>query len=446
MSQNSLVLPTTGTVSGLQMTQDVNYALDTLNTLNCGPSAPSTVEAGMLWHDTTNNVLKIRNLANSAWIVIGAIDETNNIWTPPIGGSASTSIASATTCDLWSVPQSYVTITGTTTITALCGASDSVVGTIKKVIFSGVLTLTYNATSLILPGAANITTAAGDTMEVISLGSGNVRVLFYSPATGKALVASSSSALAYNAIAGLLPSSQSFSSSTSASMTITAGQAADSTNATMLSGGSFSWNITNGNAINGYQGGTTLPNSSTVHFFICQGGSGTGSFASTSLTPTLPSGYNTYYRRIFSLNTNSSGVLYAGAPTEISGGAMTYYYGTQILDVNGAAPGTSSRTLYTLTVPQGISVEVLYRATKTADSKAHLLTSAAETDVAPTGTNSLAWTTAPGSEAGDGSGLIVTMPRDGSLITNTSAQIGWRSSGASTVYFVTRGFVDFRRS
>ena len=35
------------------------------------------------------------------------------------------------------------------------------------------LTLTHNATSLILPGAANITTAAGDTGTAISLGSGN---------------------------------------------------------------------------------------------------------------------------------------------------------------------------------------------------------------------------------------------------------------------------------
>ena len=34
MSQNSLILPTTGTVSGLQMTQYVNNALDTINTIS----------------------------------------------------------------------------------------------------------------------------------------------------------------------------------------------------------------------------------------------------------------------------------------------------------------------------------------------------------------------------------------------------------------------------
>lgn len=82
MSQNSLVLPTTGTVSGLQMTQNMNNALDTLNTLASGASAPGSPESGQLWHDTTNNLLKIRDLANTTWIVIGSIDETNKLFTP----------------------------------------------------------------------------------------------------------------------------------------------------------------------------------------------------------------------------------------------------------------------------------------------------------------------------------------------------------------------------
>ena len=46
MSQNSLVLPTTGTVSGLQITQAANSALDTLNTLASGAGVPSSPEAG----------------------------------------------------------------------------------------------------------------------------------------------------------------------------------------------------------------------------------------------------------------------------------------------------------------------------------------------------------------------------------------------------------------
>lgn len=84
MSQNSIILPTTGTVSGLQMTQDVNNALDTLNTLFSGASAPGSPVAGQLWHDTTANQIKIRDQANAAWIVIGTLDETNKIFTPSL--------------------------------------------------------------------------------------------------------------------------------------------------------------------------------------------------------------------------------------------------------------------------------------------------------------------------------------------------------------------------
>ena len=76
MSQNSLTLPTTGTVSGLSMAQDINGALDTLNTLASGASAPGSPEAGQLWHDTTNSLLKIRSLDNTTWIPFLQLNES----------------------------------------------------------------------------------------------------------------------------------------------------------------------------------------------------------------------------------------------------------------------------------------------------------------------------------------------------------------------------------
>ena len=66
-------------------------------------------------------------------------------------------------------------------------------GTYRDVAFSGVLTLTHNGTSLILPGGANITTAANDAAGFVSDGSGNWRCLYYTRASGTALVALSSS-------------------------------------------------------------------------------------------------------------------------------------------------------------------------------------------------------------------------------------------------------------
>lgn len=85
-------------------------------------------------------------------------------------------IASAGTTDLSTVGSQNVTVTGTTTITAFGTAP---AGTFRRLVFSGILTLTHNATSLILPQGGNVVTAAGDSLEAVSLGSGNWRVTSY---------------------------------------------------------------------------------------------------------------------------------------------------------------------------------------------------------------------------------------------------------------------------
>ena len=51
-----------------------------------------------------------------------------------------------------------------------------------------VRTLTHNATSLIIPGGADVTTAVGDIAFVRSLGGGNVVVEHYSKEIGRAHV------------------------------------------------------------------------------------------------------------------------------------------------------------------------------------------------------------------------------------------------------------------
>lgn len=96
-----------------------------------------------------------------------------------------TDIASATTTDLATATGDFVDITGTTTIT---GLGTLTAGVERKVRFTGALTLTHNATSLILPSAANITTAANDTATFLSLGSGNWLCLNYKRADGTAIV------------------------------------------------------------------------------------------------------------------------------------------------------------------------------------------------------------------------------------------------------------------
>lgn len=90
-------------------------------------------------------------------------------------------VASATTTDIGAAASNFVRITGTTTITSLGTAA---AGVWRDVTFAGALTLTHNATSLLIPGGANVTTAANDRMRCRSLGSGNWIVLDYTRDSG----------------------------------------------------------------------------------------------------------------------------------------------------------------------------------------------------------------------------------------------------------------------
>jgi hypothetical protein len=116
-------------------------------------------------------------------------DGTN--WQVLFGGSLraqTTNVASAATCDIGATPSHRISVTGTTTITSF----GTVPNELRNVTFAGALTLTHNATTLILPGAANITTAAGDYALASSDSSGNWRVLAYNKADGTPVVGGSS--------------------------------------------------------------------------------------------------------------------------------------------------------------------------------------------------------------------------------------------------------------
>lgn len=127
---------------------------------------------------------------NNRWFVTTAVTQSQIVSALTTAGTLpgldpittqGANIASATTTDLSTATGNYINITGTTTITGLgtLGA-----GKLRFVTFTGILTLTHNATSLILPGGANITTAAGDAAIFVSLGSGNWKCIAYTEAAG----------------------------------------------------------------------------------------------------------------------------------------------------------------------------------------------------------------------------------------------------------------------
>jgi len=117
-------------------------------------------------------------------------DVSGNVYlTVTEAGNGIVTIASASTVDLGSAGTNTVKISGTTTITSF--GSSAVQGQVFFVTFAGALTLTNNNTSLLLPGGANITTAANDSAVVEALGSGNFQVTTYSPKSGKPVASSS---------------------------------------------------------------------------------------------------------------------------------------------------------------------------------------------------------------------------------------------------------------
>jgi hypothetical protein len=94
--------------------------------------------------------------------------------------ASESSVASAATADIGASPSVKVQITGATTITSF----GTKVHKLRFLRFSAALTLTHNATSLILIGAANRVTAAGDVGIYTSDGSGNWRERAYFRADG----------------------------------------------------------------------------------------------------------------------------------------------------------------------------------------------------------------------------------------------------------------------
>jgi hypothetical protein len=180
MPQHDLVIDN---ASGAAVRADLNNALAALGSRMKGPNAPPAPIAGMIWVDDDTpsaTVWTVKQYDGADWIDLGRLDITANIYIPSEGVIAWADVASAATVDLGAQASRNLRITGTTTISSFGTAAS---GVRRELRFAGALTLT-NSGSLILPGGANITTAAGDTATAISLGSGSWVVVDFQPAAG----------------------------------------------------------------------------------------------------------------------------------------------------------------------------------------------------------------------------------------------------------------------
>jgi hypothetical protein len=73
MSQHDMEITNADANTGVTMRAAINAALQALVSNNAGATEPITKYAYMWWPDTTTGLLKIRNAANTAWVVIGPL-------------------------------------------------------------------------------------------------------------------------------------------------------------------------------------------------------------------------------------------------------------------------------------------------------------------------------------------------------------------------------------
>lgn len=162
--------------------QNFTAAANDINALvrmSAGSTAPSSPVTGRLWLDTSSATiytLKMYVSGSAAWLPIASMNVSAGIWTPPVGGGTIPSLTSASTVNLGSVPQAAINITGSQSIASF--GSSAPEGALKFLVFTGSPQLIYNATFMILPGAANVTVSPGQTAIALSLGSGRWRVGF----------------------------------------------------------------------------------------------------------------------------------------------------------------------------------------------------------------------------------------------------------------------------
>jgi hypothetical protein len=152
------------TISGNAGSATVLQTARTINGVSFNGSANITVPAA---GSTLTDTVPIANGGTAGTTAVAGLDNLT------VYGA---SVASATTTNVAAATGRYADVTGTATITGLGTAAAGVERILR---FAAGITLTHNATSLNLPGAANILTALNDTGYFRSLGSGNWWCLDY---------------------------------------------------------------------------------------------------------------------------------------------------------------------------------------------------------------------------------------------------------------------------
>lgn len=181
---NTILLTVSPTVLAYSAGQVFRFVAANSNTAACTVNVDSVGASNLYKRMSGGLVALVANdiIAACAYEIVYDGTQFELIGQTPYTQGAD--VLSATTTALDATTGDYIHITGTTTITAITLAQ----GAERTVVFNGALTLT-NGASLILPGAANITTAAGDTAIFRGEASSVVRCIMYQRAAAGSFTA-----------------------------------------------------------------------------------------------------------------------------------------------------------------------------------------------------------------------------------------------------------------
>lgn len=239
-------------------------------------------------------------------------------------------------------------------------------------------------------------------------------------------------------IAGLTMST----AGSSTTLTVAAGQAADSTAAVLIDLASSLAKTTSSWAVGSANGGklsaAAIANNTWYYFYLIRRPD-TGvvdvGFDVSATSPTLPTNY-TQYRYIGAALTNGSGQW-----VKFYQAGDKFLWDAPVLDVNAASAGTSAVTR-TLTTPRRVTTALIVVNASVSGAvtfDAVRVSPLFMTDSAPTNTAS------PGADLSVPNGQTLTTSVE--VATNTSAQVRSRQldgSASSTLRIITRGWVDSR--
>jgi parallel beta-helix repeat protein len=147
------------------------------------------VVAGSAYTVDHTSILSTGNAGNTRWRArAGQYVADVVTFSDQVRGSKGADVASASALPVLT-DGNYFDVTGTNAITSINTLG---VGTVITLHFDAILILTHNATDLILPGGANIATAAGDEAIFREYATGDWRCICYTKADGTAVVAANS--------------------------------------------------------------------------------------------------------------------------------------------------------------------------------------------------------------------------------------------------------------